>query len=308
MKPFGSRAGRITALTARMLLGLFFVVSAIAKLLDIDNFEIYLFSYQVLSLGMSQVVARVLIVLELLVGVGLIANVWNRFVDCCAVLMIAAFSLFLCYAIWQGRHDSCQCMGSLLQINPTLSLLKNACLLLVLLLAMKGTPWQWSPRWYLWVPAIVLPWVAVFCISAPDSWLFGPAEEQFNDKLLERHVKDEGMLAPLQLDEGRHVVVFLTPGCPFCRMTDEKLRYICGRDELDSNAIVYIVPGGDTLQTLGIDSISYPRMAYQLNLDTFMHITYGNRPIVMLVDDGKVKASCHYRNIDERQIGSFLKP
>ena len=41
-----------------MLLGVFFIVSALAKLVDIDQFEIYIFSYNLLSLNLSFLVAR----------------------------------------------------------------------------------------------------------------------------------------------------------------------------------------------------------------------------------------------------------
>ena len=39
---------------------------------------------------------------------------------------------------------------------------------------------------------------------------------------------------------------------------------------------------------------------------TFALITYGQRPIVFLMEDGEVKTTYHYRNIDEEQIVDFL--
>ena len=40
---------------------------------------------------------------------------------------------------------------------------------------------------------------------------------------------------------------------------------------------------------------------------TFLKITYGQRPMVFLLDDGEVEATFHYRNIDELRIDSFLR-
>ena len=147
MKPFRSRPLRLAALVVRMLLGSFFIVSAIDKLIDIDRFEIYIFSYNILSLNTSFLMARLVIVGELLVGIGLISNVFNRFVDTCAMLMLVGFTLFMGYAAISGRNDSCQCMGALLDINPTHSILKNALLILLLLFAMCTQSWRWRPRW-----------------------------------------------------------------------------------------------------------------------------------------------------------------
>jgi len=291
-----------------MLLGLFFIVSAILKLIGIDQFEIYIFSYNILPLNLAFLTARLVIIAEFLVGLGLLANVWRAGVDISALLLLFCFTLFLGYALYIGRTDSCHCMGPLIAIDPAKSILKNAFLLIALLFAMKARPWNWSPRWFIWLPAIVIPVVAVFCLSAPDNWLFGPSEEYYNKEELDKANSPEGELSVLHLSEGRHVVAFLTPGCQFCQMADEKLTHICRRNDLDSAAFVYLTPGKDsTLTSLPLDTVTFIRPAYRMDLNTYSLITYGQRPIVFLMDDGQVVATCHYRNIDEQQIVDFLK-
>jgi len=39
----------------------------------------------------------------------------------------------------------------------------------------------------------------------------------------------------------------------------------------------------------------------------FLRITYGARPLILLLDGGKVVATYHYRNINERQIARWLR-
>ena len=308
MSPYRRHSLRTAALVVRMLLGIFFVVSAIAKLVDIDRFEIYIFSYNILSLNLSFLVARLVIVGELLVGIGLVANVYKRLVDTCALLMLVGFTLFLGYASLIGRHDSCQCMGALLDINPTLSILKNALLTLLLLFAMGARPWRWRPRWYVWLPLVLAPTVAVFILSAPDNWLFGPSDEVYNAEEFATAIQPEGILYPLHLDQGRHVIAFLTPGCPFCRMADEKLTHICRRNHLDSSAFLYFCPTPDsTLAPLTVDTTTFIRPCYLIPSLSYALITYGQRPIIFLTDSGKVTGTCHYRNIDERRIVEFIK-
>lgn len=308
MRPYRRNSLRTAALVVRMLLGIFFVVSAIAKLVDIDRFEIYIFSYNILSLNLSFLVARLVIVGELLVGIGLVANVYKRLVDTCALLMLVGFTLFLGYASLIGRHDSCQCMGALLDINPTLSILKNALLTLLLLFAMGARPWRWRPRWYVWLPLVLAPTVAVFILSAPDNWLFGPSDEVYNAEEFATAIQPEGIFYPLHLDRGRHVIAFLTPGCPFCRMADEKLTHICRRNHLDSSAFLYFCPTPDsTLAPLTVDTATFIRPCYLIPSLSYALITYGQRPIIFLTDSGKVTGTCHYRNIDERRIVEFIK-
>ena len=307
MRPFHTHTLRIAAWVVRMLLGIFFIVSAIAKLVDIDRFEIYIFSYNILPLNTSFLVARLVIVGEMLVGIGLAANVFKRFVDTCALLMLVGFTLFMGYASLIGRQDSCQCMGVLLDINPTHSILKNALLILLLLFAMGARPWQWRPRWFVWLPVVLAPIVTVFVLSAPDNWLFGPSEEVYNADEFAAAIQTDGVFDSLNIDEGRHVLAFLTPGCPFCRMADEKLTHICRRNNLDSTAFLYFCPSADsTLAPLTLDTTIFIRPCYLIPSLTYALITYGQRPIVFLTDQGKVTGTCHYRNIDERRIVEFL--
>lgn len=309
MKPYNNRTLRIAALVVRMLLGIFFIVSAVAKLIDIDRFEVYIFSYNILSLNTSFLVARMVIICEMLVGIGLVSNLFKRWVDTCAMLMLVGFTLFLGYACLIGREDSCQCMGALVDIDPTRSILKNALLILLLLFAMGARPWQWRPRWFVWLPAVIAPVVTVFILSAPDNWLFGPSDEIYNADEFATAIQPEGLLDTLNLDEGRHVLAFLTPGCPFCRMADEKLTHICRRNDLDSAAFVYLCPTADsTLAPLTLDTTTFIRPCYLIPSLTYALITYGQRPIVFLTDQGHVVGTCHYRNIDERRLVEFLDP
>ncbi len=307
MTPFRSSPARVAALAVRLLLGAFFVVSAIAKWVDIDHFEIHVFSYNLLSLNASFLVARLVIVAELLVGIGLMSDIWHRFVNACTLLMLVGFTLFLGYAALVGRTDNCQCMGSLLEMNPVQSMLKNALLLLLLWIAMHAPEWRWHPKWWLWLPVVLAVPTTLFIVSAPDNWLFGPEDEVFNADALREAIVDDGQLGPLDLDEGKHVVAFVTAGCQFCRMADQKLSSIWQRHELDSASLVYLVYTKDsTIAPLSLNDTSFQRPAFTVDKETFMLITYGQRPMVMLMEEGEVKGSCHYRNISEGEIVEFF--
>ena len=308
MTPFRNKPLRLAALVVRMLLGVFFIVSALAKLVDIDQFEIYIFSYNLLSLNLSFLVARLVICAEVLIGIGLLANIFNRWVDTCAMLMLVLFTLFLGYATLIGRTDSCHCMGPLVEIDPAKSIIKNILLLVALVFAMGAKPWAWRPRWYIWLPVLLVPTVTIFFRSAPDNWLFGPSQEVYNKEELDHANAPGGVLHSLHLSHGKHVVAFLTPGCQFCQMTDEKLTHICQRNNLDSTAFLYFTPSQDsTIAPLTLDTHTFLRPAYQIDLNTYSLITYGQRPILFLMQDGQVVATSHYRNIDEQQIVDFLK-
>ena len=285
----------------RVLLAALFIVSAVAKLVAIDDFELYLFSYGFLPLTLTYIVTRLCIVVEFMLGLLIAVGWWRRWVNLAALGLLLLFTIFLCYAALIGRTDSCQCMGRLADMPPALSLLKNAIIILLLLLYNKLiashltkvtsfhflSPFTFhlSPFTSHLIPTAVLGLVvtvAVFTISVPDSWMFGDEEMLYDKEMLTETLEER------QLDEGHKLVAFVTPGCPYCRMSREKISSIAKRNDLDTNNIIYIEPS-------------------DIGRERFLGITYGSRPLIMLLDDGEVQLTYHYRNISERRIAEFLK-
>lgn len=273
----------------RVLLAALFIVSAVAKLVAIDDFELYVFSYGFMPLTLTYIATRICIVVELLLGVFVAVSWWRKWVNLAAMTMLLLFSIFLCYAALIGRTDSCQCMGRLADMSPAVSLLKNAVLIVLVLLYMRlvkndeGHGHLANRKKVLITAGIVLvALVAVFTISVPDSWLFGDEEMLYDKELLKETLEER------QLDKGHKMVAFVTPGCPYCRMSREKISSIAKRHELDTTDIIYLEPA-------------------DIGNERFLGITYGSRPLIMLLDDGEPQATYHYRNISERKIAAFLK-
>lgn len=277
----------MAALTLRLLLGGLFLVSGAAKLFAIDDFELYLFSYGFLSLNFCFIVARLCIGAEFLLGGLLLAGWWSRWVDLAAVLILCAFSVFLCYAALIGRTDSCNCMGRLASMPPSVSLLKNAVLLVLLLVLarLQGSgDGNGGGRFRVWLGAAmcVVAFVVPFVVSVPDNWLYGADDAPYDKELFAQFVEDE------HLGEGTQLVAFLTPGCPYCRMSREKLASIQKRNHLDESRMHYYEPD-------------------DIGVYMFFKITQGMRPFILLVDNGSVVATYHYRNISERQLTRYLR-
>ena len=62
---------RIAPYILQVVLGLVFIFSAIMKVIGMDRFEIYIYSYHFFSLNFSFLVARAAIIAELVLGIGL---------------------------------------------------------------------------------------------------------------------------------------------------------------------------------------------------------------------------------------------
>ena len=286
--PQHKRANLIIGLVVRLLLGAIFILSAGAKLWSVDQFELYIYSYGFFSLNLSFIIARLCIGIELALGVLLLIGWMKRLTLTIAALILLAFSIFLGYAALAGRSDSCQCFGQLVDMPPTVSLLKNAILLLLTLLCTKFSAHIKKRRWHTWATlGIVIAGLAMpFVVSVPDNWMFGTSGERYDAERLTQIF--DGPLADRELRNGNKIIAFVTPGCPYCRMTRQKLNYIANRNHLVPGDIVYVEPG-------------------DIGTATFLETTRGASPLVLLLEDGTVAATFHYRNIDERKISNALR-
>lgn len=294
-----SKALKIILLVLKILLGLVFIFSAVAKMIGIDRFEVYVYSFGFFSMDWAFILARICIAGEFLLGVGLVSNLCNRLTTTVTLLVLLLFTIFLSYTALIGRTDSCQCFGSLVEISPVRSIIKNAILILLTMLVRPVPSFQWRPKWYLWVIAIVAPFAAVFIFSPLDSWMFKQKGAPYNEEYYEQQFQPSEIYQQADLGEGRRLVAFVTPKCPYCKMAMQKIETFQKRYHIDSNAIVYLVP--QSLVTVAVDY--HP---FYVNDTAFLYMTYGNRPLIMLLQDGAPVETYHYRNIKEDEIADFL--
>lgn len=274
-------------------MGVIFCLSAVAKLVAIDDFELYVYSFGWLPLNVSYVAARLCIGWELVLGVLLMAGWWKKTVRLATLLTLVAFSLLLCYLALVGRNESCECMGKLVEMSPTVSLLKNAVLIMLVLLGLrekgemrdeKGERWKVVVVFVVGLVLLALP----FVVSVPDSWGFGPNREPYGETALKEATEGDGALLRMGVGEGRKLVVFVTPKCPYCKLARKKIDGMKHRHDLKEGSVVYVEPT-------------------DIGEEVWFGITYGSRPMLLLMENQEVKATYHLRNVDEDEIVDFLK-
>lgn len=121
----------------RLLLGALFILSAVMKLVTIDAFEAYVYSFQIMSFTLAEVAARCLIALEFVTGCFLVAKAQYRWAWWIATLMTAGFTLFLVYVVLFRNDANCHCFGDLIPIEPLHSIYKNLVILALLAFAYR---------------------------------------------------------------------------------------------------------------------------------------------------------------------------
>ena len=288
----------------KVLLGLVFIVSAVLKLFDMDQFEIYIYSYHFFSLNASFMVARLAIILELVLGIGLISNCLHKLMWWGSVAMLIGYTLLLIYALTLGRTDSCHCFGDFLQLDPKQSLIKNLVLMLLFLPIYRMEEWKTPFRWLILCLAIMASTIGVFVVSPPDHLTSNSDPEQNLQMELFNEMLDNAPLDTLNLRDGKKVICFFSTGCEVCQMAARKLSLMQQFYGFPKENITCLFMGNEE----GIadfyeqsESAHYRDVLYP-DVVRMLKAVQGNLPTIVFLENGVVVREYGFRNMDEAEI------
>lgn len=292
----------------KVLLGLAFIVSAILKVVDMDKFEIYIYSYHFFSLNASFIVARLAIILELVLGIGLVSHTLHKLYWWGSMAMLGGYTLLLIYALTLGRTDSCHCFGDFLQLDPKQSLIKNGVLVLFFLLIYRMESRKTPFRWLILCLTVMVSTIAVFVISPPDNLTSNANPEQNLQIELFNEMLDDAPLDSLSLHDGKQVVCFFSTSCDYCQMAARKLSLMQQFYGFPKENITYLFMGNEE----SIDgfyeqseSMRYRDVLYP-DVSRLLKAVKGNLPVIVFLEDGEVVHEYGFRNMNEVEIKAFF--
>jgi len=315
-----NKALNIARYVSRVLLGVVFCISAVTKFVSMESFEIYLFSFQYFSFDVCSMLARILIICELLLGLGLVSGFFRKTVNWLCTAMLAVFTVFLLWRVAVGDEGSCHCFGDVLDMNPWQSIIKNA--VFAVFLALGWNCWlppfeeKISNRWRVWIAVIaaVAATATIFIANAPDFYFRlkkGSSDYITSDKW-------DPVAEQLGCTEGKHVVMILSPLCEHCVRCMAKTVRCIERHNLpvDSFRVIYMDPFDgperhyDVLVNNFFEVAEVENPGFRidfLDYDVYIRLTRGLQPFVCLYDGLEKKAEFDGLTFDEAGIVDFLK-
>lgn len=300
----------ILKIIIRIGIGVFFIASAILKLISIDNFELYIYSFNIFSFTMSGLAARAIIACELLVGILLIAKIKYKEAWWLTMLMLVGFSFLLVYVILFRNDSNCHCMGDLVEIKPSLSLIKNLLVIALMLLIRKEEDYRFRGRVSVLVIAILTAIAVPFALFPIDNIynLFSKTstkscnEAEFNSFLQDSVMQD------IHLDEGNFIVGVVSSGCKFCRIGCLKMSEMVTFNKIDSTKVLYFIWGDSTsVKEFRKETKSEPFLYVPINPVKAIRITDGAFPLFLFIQDGEVQRTADLRQLTEKEVISHLK-
>lgn len=283
------------------------MLSAIAKLSSMESFELYIFSFQAISFDLSSLFARILIIAELLICIGLTTGQFYGFFKKITAVFLCTFSIFLLWRIIVGDTESCHCMGDIVDMSPLQSLLKNVIMGLLLVYSWSDPCRQTDFRN---IGAVLLAAgssIAVFAAFPPDIYYrIGRSSDDISIEKL-TPVTDS-----LGLNSGRRIICLYSATCEHCRHSASKLAGIIRRHDIPQDSVSVIFMQTHENQ----DSVSrefFVNSGEGLELPNsylhpykFLPVTNGSMPLILLFEDGKVIEEYDYLSLNEKEISDFM--
>lgn len=292
----------------KVLLGLVFIVSAILKLIEIDKFELYIYSYHFFNLNFTFLVARAAIILELVLGIGMVSNRFHKTTWWTSMAMLAGYTLFLAYAQIIGRSGNCHCFGELMDFNPWQSILKNLVLMGLFAIIYKMDDKRPKRPYLMLASAVMLTSVIVFAVSPPDNFI--PKRffsENVNEELLAQTLS-EPPLSDYRLGEGKQMVCFFSTQCEYCQLAARKVSLMQQHFSIPKENITYVFLGSEE----GIrefysksESSEFRNVLYE-DAVRLIKVIEGAFPTIVLVDNGTVVHEYGLRDMKEAEVKAFF--
>lgn len=241
--------------TLRVFLFALFVFSAVTKMFPLTPFEKQLVDLGFADWHTAPYLARLIIGIELGLGIALIQNhFFKRFTIPATALLLIAFCIHLSYQIAIGQGGNCGCFGQFIEMTPTEALIKNIVTLallgwLFIISKEKRSANRFSFLLLIWsfstlfmfmafpfapfkelsnviVDNSIIPWEDE---SAPANQTVDTAQTKITN--VPATVVNPGPAAvvskfanlnvfsglKVKIDEGKRIVCFFIPGCDHCR-------------------------------------------------------------------------------------------
>lgn len=293
----------------RVGIGLFFIISAVLKLLSIEHFELYIYSFKLFNLTLSGLLARAIIAAEILVGLLLIIKVRYRETWWFTLLMLIGFSLLLVYVILFRDDSNCHCMGELVKMKPSVSLIKNIVAIALLFVVRNEEDYHFRGRTVAFVAAVlaaIIPPFALFPID--DIYNAFSKPEVYNEAALHALMQDSVMLEQnINLNEGNYIVGIVSSGCDFCRTSCLKMSEIAANNDLDSTRIIYWI-WGDSLSIQKFPSETQTEAFRFVKIDPLSAIRITNAfPLYLFFKDGEVSKTANLKQLTEKDLKNHLR-
>lgn len=311
-----------------------FIIAAILKLISIDEFEIYIYSFNVLSFLLTTFVSRIIISCELVLGLCLMLKINYKLIWRLAFISLILFTLFLLYVAVFRQDANCHCFGELIELSPLESIAKNLVMIALLILGQQTLVPEpvegknigastssvaetvQSPK-FLVLGSMFLVLV-VFIISPPDSiykMIYSDEKEistvdfyKSFDEVVKIDFTEEGLVFDSVAafnEKEDNLIVIVSSGCKYCRLGLKKLSLLMKKEELSiENVDIFIWGSPEGIIGFRKETMTEDYSYWHIMPNKAIDVTYGRFPIFILLKEKDIIKIGDFRDVDDAFLNS----
>ena len=295
------KAKDIVLLILRLLIGALFITTAIMKLMTLDEFEAYIYSFNIFSFLFSTVVARLVIMAEMLLGICLMAKLLYKYAWWLTMLMLVGFTFFLIYVAIFRNDTNCHCFGDIVQLDPAHSIIKNVVTMILMLFIRNEEDYQFKGKKWAIAAACLVSFVVPFCVFPMDAVYnkFVSPVEEINDQAFNAILADSTM-TDFDIREGNYVLAVYASGCKYCKMSAKRMSMMMDQHDLDPTRFQILIWGDSVHIKSFLEETNCTQYRwYHISPYKAINMVYGKFPTFILTHNGQVSKGMDYRGIDE---------
>ena len=313
-----------------IVIGSVFIIAAILKLMSIDEFEIYIYSFDIFSFLLTTFVSRIIIIGEFILGLFLILKINYKLTWRLTFISLILFTLFLIYVAIFRQDANCHCFGELVELSPLESIIKNLVMIALLILGQRTT----DNRHKLKVQSsklkaqsskfkaqsskllVLSSTFLVFIISPPDSiykMIYSTEKEVSTvdlyksfDEVVKIDFTEEGLVfdsIPSFKEKENQLIVVVSSGCKYCRLGLKKLSLMMKNEDLATdNVDIFIWGSPEGIENFRNETMTEDYSYWHIMPNRAIEITYGRFPIFIFLKEKDIIKIGDFRDVDDAFI------
>ena len=305
-------------------IGSMFIIAAILKLISIDEFELYIYSFEIFNFLLTTLFSRMLIAGELVLGLLLVFKMCYKFTWRATLSVQIVFSLFLAYVLAYRNDDNCHCFGELVELSPLESIIKNIVVIggLFFIKTQRHRDAETQSKFVdllvhrfidfrkvLLVAAVIIP----FVVTPMDSVykLIYSSEKEISTvdfyETLDKVVKMDFVENDIVFDsvsafeaKGDKIVAIVSSGCKYCRLGVKKLSLIMKNNGVSpDNVNVFIWGSREGILNFREETMTEGCYYWHIMPHEAVDITLGRFPTFIIFKEKEIVNISDFRDIDE---------
>ena len=300
-------------------IGSMFIIAAILKLMSIDEFEIYVYSFDVFNFLLTTLFSRLLITGELVIGLLLIFKMCYKFTWRATLSVQILFTLFLVYVLVFRKDDNCHCFGELVELSPMESIVKNVLVIGGLFLIKttrlqdhKTTSKFVGLRKVLLITSVIIPFVVTPMDSVYKMIYSSEKEistvdlyESFDKVVAMDFIENDIVFDSTYVFEpkGDKVVAIVSSGCKYCRLGVKKLSLMMKNNGVTPDDVnIFIWGSREGILNFREETMTEGCSYWHIMPHEAVDVTFGRFPTFIILKEKEIVNISDFRDIDE----SFL--